>query len=208
MKMEIKMTGKWKEFKNALNAKAFESRLMKKMKVATATNALMVEGAIRDNIKYGSFSLNRPLTVAIKKSTKPLVDKGDLYPSISHKMISATEAFVGLIQKEISKEIYDLGVFLHQGGVIKVTKKMRRLFYVLWLASEFKKTGKGSMDPSKLTGRAKELWDRMPGNWRPLSTNEIVFKRRPYIQQIFENITIKKMVFKTWQEAINKSMKK
>jgi hypothetical protein len=169
--------------------------LNKHMALATSRNGLFAIKAIRNAIKKGDLASNSALTADIKGSNKPLVDRGDLFGAIAKKQMGARAVFAGVLQEHDS---YSIAETLHEGRVIRVTPAMRTLFRVLWMASE------GTLSPSKLTGRAADLWKRMPGGWVPLSksTVAITIPSRPFIREAFENPELKDKVIASWQRAI------
>lgn len=166
------------EWRNVTDANAFSRRLKNNVRRATALNALAAAKKMREVIQSGNFKANAPLTVALKGSSKPLVAGGDLFQSITVQQINEDEQFVGVLRTEGD---FNLVAILHQGATIPVTPAMRWMFLLLAKASE------GLMDPSKLEGRASELFAQFQG-WKPLaaSTTTIVIPERPFVRIAFE----------------------
>lgn len=192
------MTLKWKGGKRLMSAlrdqSGWRATVERHMQRATQLNALVAEASIRDIIKGGGFEANAPLTSAIKRSSKPLVDKGDLFKAITSQPRNAFEAFVGILMTD---GLYDVALAVHDGVSIKVTDKMRNMFYVLWQASI------GEIPASKLEGRAAELFARYK-NWRPLreSTSNIVIPARPFIRKAFQSRELRAKVKAHWELAL------
>lgn len=200
MSTSIKFDKGWKKLHKALDPKTFGPVLERQVKKANAFNGKVMQAAIRRVIKSNVPPANRALTVAIKKSSKSLVDKGDLWGSVSSHQLSWDKVFVGIHR---THSAYNIGRFLHDGGSIPVTDRMRNMFTLLWYASN------GSLDPSKLEGRAAELWERMPGGWLPLkpSTAAIVIPSRPFIKQAFADDAARKRVEANWTKAVQAAIK-
>jgi hypothetical protein len=195
-----KKTGSWKRLEKAFNRHRFSKAMRKEIRKATQLNAESAERTIRKTIKTGSFAANRPLTVAIKKSSKPLVDQGHtIFQAVGSQMINDLTAWVGVAKTEGA---YNIAVALHEGTAISVTANMRKLFFVLW------KVSVGDWSPSKLSGRAAELWERMPGGWERLkdSTSAITIKGRPFIREAFANANLRTRARRNWGQAINRAM--
>jgi hypothetical protein len=189
--------GEWKAFGKALDPKTFDRAVRRHVRRATALNGKVLLRGIRKTIQSGNFESNKPLTVAIKGSSKPLVDYGHhLFQALTSKVVDDFTAFAGVLQKD---DFYNIARFLHDGGALPVTDKMRGLFYVLWLAS------RNAIDPGELTGRAAELWDRMPGGWFPLdeNTQAIMIAGRPFIEKAIEDPEFRKLAKRNWEAALN-----
>jgi hypothetical protein len=129
-----------------------------------------------------------------------LADKGDLWQSLTYKVINDLQVFVGILQQS---DVYNVAKVLHDGVVIPVTSEMRGLFFALWQASI------GSLPTSKLSARARELFERMPHGWYPLkaSTTAIVIPARPFIQMAFADRTLEEYARKMWAKATSDAFK-
>lgn len=200
MPIAFKRDKGWKKLEQALSPGHAGKIIRKHMRRATMLNGKIAERQIRESIKSGKYVSNAPLTQAIKGGDKPLVGSAQLFGAITSKAITDLAVFIGVLR---TSDIYNIAVAIHQGTAIKVTKKMRGLFYVLWLAS------KGSIDPSTLTGRAAELWEQMPGGWLPLKpgTKVIAIPPRPFIKQAFEDARLRRQVKKNWQLALKEGFR-
>lgn len=194
-KTEFKIKG-LKRWRKALDARGFDEEARKRIRIATALNGKVVEAAMRKVLQSGRLRANAALTIAIKKSSKPLVDQGTLFQSITSQVVDDFTAFVGVLR---SSPAYDLVQTLHEGVRIKVTQKMRGLFYMLWRAST------GNIDSGRLTGRAAELWARMPGGWFPLaaSTKVIVIPPRRFILAAFRAKGVIDQCRRNWEKALD-----
>lgn len=190
-----------KRFQAALSASGFDSAVKKHILRASIKNGKMAEAAARQVIRRGGFEPNRPLTVMIKGSSKPLVDQGTgLFQAITSKVVEDFTVFVGVLR---SSGAYNIAATLHDGAVIKVTDAMRGMFFALWKAST------GEMDPSQLEGRAAELWERAPGGWLPLkkSTSHITIPARPFMLEVFRDAALRKKAKRNWNMALKKAMR-
>lgn len=196
----IKLTLKgFKRFKRALNGKSFQKELERHVRTANGRSGKIIQRAIRQTIKKGVPPPNAPLTVAIKGSSKPLVDRGDLFGAVTSVVPSWNRVFVGVLKTSKS---HDIAQLLHDGTTLGVTDKMRGLFYVLWLATKREDVR------AKLSGRAAELFERMPSGWKPLrpSTRAIKIPARPFISQAFTP-AVRARVIANWNEAIQRAIR-
>lgn len=198
MPTEFKIKG-LKRWRQALDAGAFDKAARKNIRIATQLNGKIAEAIVRKSIQAGTgFAKNKPLTKAIKKSGKPLVDSGVLFQSITSVVQDDFTVFVGVLR---TSGEYNIVVTLHEGETIKVTPEMRGMFFMLWRAST------GEIDPGKLTGRAAILWARMPGGWTPLAaeTEAIVIPGRPFFKVAFANTQMIKRSRDNWKKAMEAS---
>jgi hypothetical protein len=196
-KKAVTFTKSWEDMSAKVIAGKFDPVLKKHFRRATIHNALLVRKAIRGNIKKGGHTANRPLTVAIKGSDKPLVDKGQLFGAITSKLISDFTAEVGV---KMGDPTANIAVTLHEGTTIKVTPAMRGLFMLLARASQGKAVS--------LSGRAEQLFSRYK-DWKPLrpGTTAIVIRPRPFMREAIEDPMVTGLVYDNWQEALNAAAK-
>ena len=197
----FKLDAGWKKWEHAIDPAVVKAKLRRNVRRATEKNGLIAVAAIRQVIKSGGFEDNKPLTVLIKSSSKPLVDHGTgLFQAITHRVIDDFEVFAGVIQ---ANEEFNIALALHEGAVINVTDKMRGMFFYLWQVS------KGALPPDRLQGRARELWERAPGGWFPLQpgTSNIIIPGRPFIQRAFADRNLREKAKKNWQDAIKQTMR-
>lgn len=193
----IKLSG-FAELQMRLNPARFTAALRKEVRRATALNGKLAVREVRKVIKGGMEPTNAPLTVMIKRSSKPLVNHGDLWAAIASTVVDDYTAFVGVNRKNGA---YDVAVGLHEGTTTRVSEKMRMMFRNLWEASQ------GTLDPSHLTGRAAELWARMPGGWLPLKkdTQFIVTPPRPFIVAAFRSPELHAQARANWEAAVQRA---
>jgi len=202
MPKQYKKTGKgWKRLEVALKPTKYNAVVEKHLGRATKLNGQLAVAKVRDSIKKGQYAPNKPLTIALKGSTKPLVGRtAQLWQSITSRKMDKKTVFVGVLK---THGVYNIAVAIHEGVAINVTDKMRGLFFVLWMVSE------GRMPVSDLQGRAKELWEQMPGGWKPLlaSTTAIVIPARPFIKQAFGDSGLKRQAKANWSQALKAAHK-
>lgn len=130
--MKLEAIG-FNRLKEILSPPAFEARLKREVAAATRINALLAEAAITDAIHSGAFAPNAALTVAMKGSSRPLVDQGLLVGSVSSKS-RWDEADIGVLRKRkrASGSDANIAAIVHYGAHVTVTDRMRRYFY--WLS--------------------------------------------------------------------------
>ncbi len=194
----FKMDKGWKRYEKAHEVRRFQRLLQKHKKRAFDEIARTI---VREVVQAsGNFKPNAPLTLLLKSGQKPLVDtKTRLFKAVSTKTISKNKLFIGFSK---NSSFYARAKLIHDGGTIRVTQKMRNMFYALWLVS------KGRMDPSQLSGRAAELW-RLNQEWYPLneSTKAIRIPGRPFMEEVFKDPKVIKKARTEFIRAINRTLK-
>ena len=121
-------------------------------------------------------------------------------------MIDDYSVFSGVIKTSAG---YNIAKVIHNGKSIKVTQRMRNLFYILFLASKTVastlSTRSRATKPITLTGRAKELFDKNKDKqWFPLDpgTRFIRIPKRDWIKRTFKDPQLKAIAKENWMKAI------
>lgn len=218
MKVLFSLDKGWRVMSKVLDPKLNQATLEKHVSRATLANAMLVRRDIRGYIRQGITPENAALTALVKGGKKPLVGTpgADLFNSIAYSIESWRVAEVGVSRKENGVNV---GAIVNNGVTIKVTEKMRRMFWMLWLATQ------GRIHHTALTGRAKELWDLAgkrvkvgqqgkKGNakkgigFKPLKkdTVAIVIPPRPFIKPVIESEMTRKILRDNWNNAVKAAM--
>lgn len=200
----VTLTGPWESFIRGLSKEQLKTKLAKEFKIANELNGAIMAESTRRNIQGGVKGIaNRPLTVDLKGSSKPLVDEGDLMVAITWKLVSWDIVEFGLFRSEgVSAKELRVIYGLHEGRRIMVTKKMRTMFQFLHNVTVL------GDSPSTLTGRAAELYADSPGTrWFPLnpSTNHIYIRKRPFIKWGIRDRLARRAVVQNWKTAAVRS---
>lgn len=170
-----------------LNRRGFNTRLQREVTKATKLNAIDVENETRKTIKGGKLAANRPMTVAIKGSSKPLIGADSvLFGSITHKIkMRGFAADVGVLRarKVDDTDIRNIAFILHEGATMPVTDKMRKLF--------------ASREREGISG------------WRALKhdTTELIIKPRPFLRVSFRRRALQQRIRRRWREASGRALR-
>lgn len=197
----VRLVGDWEKFGILLDGAKFGRRLMAAVGKATKQNALDARKQMRQEIKNRVPPGDAKLTERIKRSTKPLVDRGDLWKAITSVAPSWDRAFVGLLRT--SEGTYNLGVTLHEGQTIRVSEAMRAMFWALMVASTTGRT-------RHLRGRALELWERNPRvRWHALraDTKAITIPARPFVRYAMKDPAMRKRIHDRWRAAVESAFR-
>lgn len=114
--------GDWKKLQRIMER--CDRNLQKNANVALYRAGLELESLIKNRILGGKdMSPLHPFTIAMKGSSKPLIDHGDLLGSVGFRFIDENTIFVGVHRK--AADGTDVAAVHEYGVRIKVTPKMR-----------------------------------------------------------------------------------
>lgn len=197
-KFRKKNPRKWRTFERALRKSVAEPTMRKYIKQANQQAGLRMAAGVRQKITEWDDPANAPLTEAIKGDNSPLVDSPSLWGSITSKLMRWNLIFIGVLRSDRN---YNVAAIVHEGAQVQVTTRMATMFLYLFWAS---KTG----NPTYLTGRARELWDRYQGPWPMLKEGSIVnIPPRRFIDRAFDDSDLKKDIMAIWQKGIEHALR-
>jgi len=206
----FKLVGGWKKLRHIMDASRFDTALKQEVRRATLMNALAAVREIRAGITGGKYSPNAALSIALKRSSKPLVQSPALlFQAVTHQLLDYKTAFVGVIRqgKQDGEGLVDLAAVVHEGVTIQVTDAMRGLFFLLWQLTTGHISGLPSMTP-----RMTELFEaakRAHLIIKPLaeSTTAIVIPPRPFLRKPLEDPGLIAGFGKRWQDAVDRALR-
>lgn len=208
----LKLTGDWDKLRMRLDASNFDKLAHRNMRRATQRNAQQVVRAMRKRIKSRRYAANVALTIVLKGQDLPLVDHAaGLFQALTSRMVDTHAALAGVFRTTPAAPgsklpPYNVGVIVHEGATIPVTKRMRGLFQALSAYS------RGDLDASKLTGRAAVLAERVKvGEVRiyPLkaTTEALQIPPRPFIRDVAEDAQVIQGCIRQWQDAYQMALR-
>lgn len=182
MKASLKTYGDWDRLEHTLNPVRFSKALERNVAIASRRVGIEYRKDVRDAVKEKLYDPNAPMTIAIKGSSMPLVRDRDMLLAITSKTKTPWEVVVGILRqtkrrdaKSGKERMWNVAAILHAGATVKVTQRMRAMFWRRWKNGE-------------------------PG-WYPLkdSTKYIVIPARPFFKEPLEANEEKYVDF--WDEA-------
>ena len=198
--------GDWKRAARTLNPRGFQRRL--NQAVARAHNRVgqyFVGQAVRA-IREGKYLANRPVTLAFKKTTKPLVSGGtggDLFKAITFDVDTRTNGLmVGLNRQTKSKDgksVANIGAILHEGATIDVQQNPQVRRFVWW---KLHQVAAGNMEGDQ--ARAQEILD-LAKQGGIQGKGVYVIKKRPFIQAIVEDKVFQARYKKELERAVQEA---
>lgn len=135
------------------------------------------------------YAANAPLTVALKRSSTPLVNHGDLVGSLTYQVRDLKTLRVGVNSRRVGRSRRFLAEILHNGATITVTPRMRQAFFAVMQSR--REDGKGL--PAGVKGM------RGPGF--------IVIPPRPFIARPLGSKELRKFAVDRWLTALATSLR-
>jgi len=186
-----RMSG-WGHLMQITDPQKFQRLLHRNFAVAIKTACLDVVAFLHEMIRTKQeYAPNAPLTVARKRSSRPLVDHGDLIRAIAFKVHSPFHAEVGV--KRITRGGVNVAAVLHDGFTIDLSnpkyKKMR--VYLAIMRRELVRAGRLAEDAYSKNGR--------PGF--------LVVPGRPFFDRPFRSRITQIIVYDAAQAAIDATIR-
>lgn len=175
--LKVRLRGAWDAFLEFLKPDRAKQRLQEELRRRVAEQVQLLRADVItyiDSEKHGV--PNSPLTIMVKRSSRPLVDRGDLRQSISGETEvegDAVRGAVGVLRSargKGGKSLVNVAAALHNGFRIKVTEKVRAAIF----AEMRKRAGRGTqkrgkggrfgkregvkVDASGLSGAGGKVW--------------------------------------------------
>lgn len=196
MTAKVKLTGNWKSLQAIVTPRK-TTQVITQAVLKTIADALL--DAVKDS--FTGLKENAKLTQALKGRNEPGVDSEELKKHIKVIFLPGKRGVWVGIEKSSPAAAY-AGALI-DGSTITVTDDMRQMFYLLWQASE------GRFDPANLKGRAKTLWDMMPGGWLPLKseTTEIIVPPRNVMAAALATLQNSRALDRLLLDAIDKGIR-
>ena len=74
----------------------------------------------RGKIRAQDYAKNSPITVILKGSSTPLVDKGDLFQGITYQVVDPYTLRLGVLRQRSGTQVVNVGLIVHEGATINV----------------------------------------------------------------------------------------
>ena len=133
-KATVTLTGQWRAFVQGLDGNAFQRRLHGELLKANELIGKRFQRQARGLIRAAVYAPNSPMTIILKGSSKPLLDRGDLYQAITYDVEGPYAVKVGVIKHRLKEgNALDVAWILHEGATINVAQhpKVRRKMWAM-----------------------------------------------------------------------------
>jgi hypothetical protein len=135
MGLDLKIMG-MKEFLRAFSEKRISGLLDDEQRLRMREAVNFLRGEVIEYIDQEKHGVpNAPLTVLIKKSSRPLVDRGDLRQSITTEVAGEgrdVHGAVGVLRRRRGRKgerLFNVAAALHNGFTIRMTPKVRAAIF-------------------------------------------------------------------------------
>lgn len=119
----VRLFGAWSELEKAIDPRDFRKRLDRELAKSFQRIGAKFVGVARAAITAEKYAPNSPITVILKGSSKPLVDRGTLYQGITYQVgLDARSVRLGVVRQRSGAEVVDLALILHEGATIDVRR--------------------------------------------------------------------------------------
>jgi len=185
---EIKYSGDFKKFEKFLDSKRHMKILETEVGQATAMNAALIQDEIIRRILTRNFKTkNSPLTIALKKSSTPLIDTSDMMKAIDVELKGSFTAFVGFLKNQKTSHGGNMNQVvprLEKGFEVKITPQMK-----MWLYAKMRRAGIA------------------PNPVKTSSSGVLRIPPRPFITPVFESKAMARKLNRNWKEAVKRAYK-
>lgn len=167
---KLTLKGAWNSLLDFLDPTHLQARLRVELKRKMAQQVQLLRADVIRYIDQERHGIpNSPLTILVKGSSRPLVDRGDLRQSISASVEvygANVRGAVGVMRSargKGGKGLVSVAAALHEGFTIKVTPKVRAAVFAE-MRKRRGKVGKGkkrrgaTIDTSGLSGAGARVW--------------------------------------------------
>lgn len=121
MASATRLSAEWADFLRTLEPNSFKRRLAHNLERAGHRVGREYVRIARGLIRSAVYAPNSPITIALKGSSKPLVDKGDLFQGISYELDGPYNIRMGLLKRRVGQQVVNVGMVLHEGATIDVS---------------------------------------------------------------------------------------
>lgn len=183
--MAVELFGDWDRMDEILSAPRFRRKLRKHMRKANRRIGLALQRRVRTSIRSGDYAANSPMTVAMKGSSKPLVDNGDLFRAVTYQVDpDGFGLMVGVKRMGTTAggDTFSIAAALHEGYTIDLRQRpdIRKAVF-----AKLRKKGRN------------KKWRPGPGVASPIW----VVPGRPFIMQPVQEAWDEGLVLQHWRAA-------
>lgn len=121
MSSATRLSAEWNDLLRTLEPNSFKRRLAHNLERAGHRVGREFVRIARGMIRSAEYAPNSPITIMLKGSSKPLVDKGDLFQGIGYELDGPYNIRMGLLKRRVGQQVVNVGLVLHEGATIDVS---------------------------------------------------------------------------------------
>jgi hypothetical protein len=118
----VKLSAEWRAVLDTLDPGTFAARLAKGTSIAGERIGRQFQRNARSRIRGKAYGENSPVTVILKGSSTPLVDKGDLFQAVTFEVIDPYNVRLGVMRRAVGDQAINVALILHEGATIDTRK--------------------------------------------------------------------------------------
>jgi len=118
----IKLSDDWRRFLDTMDPKAFKARMAKGSAMAGARVGQHFQREARKRIRGQDYAPNSPVTVILKGSSTPLVDRGDLFQGLTYDQPDPYTVRLGVMRRAVGDKGINVALILHEGATVDVRR--------------------------------------------------------------------------------------
>ncbi len=193
----------WEEFDRLVDTSKFAQVLPQSLKKGlTRVGQYFVRDA-RKAIQQKKYAANSPITIALKGSSTPLVNDGDLIGSLTADLSAdGMTLWVGVNRNAKSKSgrIERVAQYLHDGAVIDCAKNPRVIKAVM---AQLRESAQGTRRGN--AAMAQQILDGLMVGSKKHSVRWVI-KARPFIADVVESAGFDELCTKELQAAVEEAV--
>lgn len=198
--MGATLIGDWRRLKAALDPERLRARLHREIAAANKRIGLKGRALVVKSIRARDYAPNSPITIAIKGSSAPLVDRGDLIQSITYSVPEWYRLRIGVLKQTPAQ--LNIARILHEGAVIDVRKHPKvRAAVMLKLADRLgkKRTGASKKVTTEAAAQLATARSRPAGHlW--------IIPGRPFLRKPLTSAAMRRIARDEWRIAVRKAL--
>lgn len=121
----VKLSGEWRAFLDTLDPAAFSTRLARGAAMAGERIGRQFQRDARNRIRGKDYAPNSTVTVILKGSSTPLVDRGDLFQALTFEVVDPYTVRLGVMRRAVGDQGINVALILHEGATIDTRKHPR-----------------------------------------------------------------------------------
>lgn len=199
----VRLIGEWRKLRSALDPARVRSAMHREIEKANHKIGLAGRAFVVKSIKAQEYAPNSPLTIAMKGSSTPLFERGDLIQGITHDVPSWDRVRVGILRTRTNgAELVNVARILHEGAVIDVRKNPRvRAAVMAQLAKRLGEKRRGASKKATVDAAAQlAIGGTRPGGhlW--------IIPGRPFLRKPLTSVAMRSFTRERWAEAVRRAL--
>ncbi len=198
-----RLIGDWRQLMRALDPARVRASIHREIEKANHKIGLAGRAFVVKSIRARDYAPNSPLTIAMKGSSAPLVDRGDLIQGITHDVPSWDRVRVGVLRKSTNgATLVNVAAILHEGAVIDIRKHPKvRAAVMAKLGKRLGEKRRGASEKATVDAAAQlAIGATRPGGhlW--------IIPGRPFLRKPLTSAAMRTFTRDAWRAAVRRAL--